>query len=134
MKTIEFYGETFSLTSQVSEVALMEFAEAASDGADGDTMEGLAAMWRLVKECVVPEDLKRFRAVARRERATSADLAQVLEAAFSDEVAERPTQRPSASSDGPLRIGRKSESISDDKVSAAAPGRPDLLLATQRTA
>lgn len=130
-KTIEFYDETFTLADEVSEIALMEFAEAASDGVDGDTMEGLAAMWRLVKECVAPADLKRFRTVARKNRAGSADLVQVIEATFT-EVAERPTSRPSVSSDGPVRIGRKSESSSDDKVSEALSGRPDLLLAVSR--
>lgn len=132
-RTVEFFGETFTLAEDVSQFALLEFAEAASDGQDGDTMEGLASMMRLVKECVDKPDVKRFLATARKNRAGTTDLIPVLSAAFEVET-DRPTSRPSDSSDGPVTIAPKSPSSSDDKPSGRFDGRPDLRLALSRTA
>jgi len=124
--TVEFFGDTFELNDDVSQFALLEFAEAASEGQDGDTMEGLASMLRLVKECVAEKDRKRFIASCRKNRAGAEDLTKVLQAAF-EVKAERPTGRPADSSGGPTVIEPKSDVNSDAKASTLT-GRPDLQL------
>ena len=131
MASVKFFGDTFALNESVSEIALMEFAEASADGLDADMMQGLAAMMRLVKECIAPVDLKRFLVVARKNHAKSTDLIAVLEATFK-QVTDRPTGLPADSSDGQQAIEPKSVSSSVDKDWGPLNGRPDLQLAVTR--
>lgn len=123
-KTVDFFGVTLGLNPDVSEFALMEFAEAASDGQDGDTLEGLATLSRFVKECVAEGDRAKFRAAARKHQAKAADLMKIVEAAFGT-AAERPTGRPDDSSPGPVSTELKSVPNVDASTSLPA-GRPDL--------
>ena len=128
MTSVEFFGEQFALNAEVSEFALMEFAEAAADGVDADAMAGMAAMMRLIKECVVAADVARFLKSARKNRAKSTDLIPVLEATF-QQVTERPTGLPSDSSDGQPVIVPSSVVSADDRGLERLSGRPDLQLA-----
>jgi hypothetical protein len=130
--TVDFFGETFTLNPDVSEFALLEFAEAAADGQDGDTMQGLASMMRLVKECISDDDRSRFLVSCRKNRAGAAALTEVISAAFTSKT-ERPTGRPSDSSDGPKVIEQKSEAKPVVNISRFA-GRPDIQLGLQREA
>jgi hypothetical protein len=123
---VEFFGDKYELNDDVSQFALLEFARAASEGQDGDTMEGLASLLRLVEECVAEKDRKRFLGSCRKNRASADDLTTVLQAAF-EVKAERPTGRPAVSSDGPSSIEPKSDANSAVKASTLI-GRPDLQL------
>lgn len=134
--TVTFFDTDLRLNAEgVSEFALMEFATAAAEGADGDTSEGLASMYRLVVDCIDPEDVGKFKGLARKNRAKYADLQPVIAAMF-EAVSERPTGLPADSSDGqpPVIIEGSSESKPAAKGSLAAvlPGRPDLQLAVLR--
>ena len=131
MATTTFFGDTFELNETVSEIALMEFAEASADGLDADMMQGLAAMMRLIKECVAPADLKRFLITARKNHASSTDLVEVLKATFG-QVTGRPTGLPADSSDGQQTIEPKSDVNSVDRDWGPLNGRPDLQLAVMR--
>ncbi len=131
MKTVDFFGETFALTDEIPEFALMEFAEAADSGGTVEGMDGMAAMLRLVIAIVDPADEKRFRATARKNRAGGQDLLEVIKAAF-EAATERPTGRPADSSDGPSVIEPRSVVSSDARVSERLAGRPDLQLAVSR--
>ena len=132
MTSVEFFGEQFALNETVSEFALMEFAEAAADGLDADTMAGMAAMMRLIKECIVTDDVPRFLKSARKNRASSADLLPILEATV-QQVTERPTGLPSDSSDGQSAIVPSSVVKPADKGLEHFAGRPDLQLAVLHT-
>ena len=132
MGTVEFFGESFGLNAEVSEFALMEFAEAASDGIDADAMAGMAAMMRLIKACVIEADAARFLKSARKNRASSTDLIPVLEATFG-QVTERPTGLPSDSSDGQPVIVPSSVVKPADQGLERLAGRPDLQLAVLHT-
>ena len=132
MTSVEFFGESFDLNAEVSEFALMEFAEAAADGLDADAMAGMAAMMRLIKECVVKADVPRFLKSARANRAGSEDLLPILKATF-EQVAERPTGLPSDSSDGQTVIVPSSVVSAVDKGLERLAGRPDLQLAVQHS-
>lgn len=130
--TVQFCGEQFTLNDTVSEFALMEFASAAADGGDADTMQGMASMLRLIQDCIIPEDWMRFRTAARKNRVAAADLMPVLNASF-EQAAGHPTGRSSDSSDGPASIDPKPVSSSAAKASGRFAGRPDLALAVIRT-
>jgi hypothetical protein len=130
--TVEFFGEQYGLVDEVNQFAMMEFAEAAADGLDADMMQGLAAMLRLIKECIIPADLARFLKSARKNKAKSDDLLPILKATF-EGAAERPTGQLSDSSDGLPVTAPKSVVNSDDKASAMFPGRPDLQLAVRHS-
>jgi hypothetical protein len=132
MTSVEFFGESFDLNAEVSEFALMEFAEAAADGLDANAMAGMAAMMRLIKECVVTDDVARFLKSARKNRASSKDLLPILKAMF-QQVTERPTGLPSDSSDGQSVIVPSSVVSAVDKGLERLAGRPDLQLAVLHT-
>jgi hypothetical protein len=130
MAAVEFLGESFELRPKVSEYALLKFARAAAAGEDGDTMEGMASMLRLLEKCIVPADWRRFDKLADEKDATAEQIMDVIKAAF-EQVAERPTSLPSDSSDGQISTEPKSESNSAVKDSVLS-GRPDLQLAVMR--
>jgi hypothetical protein len=130
MASVQFLGESFELRPKVSEYALLKFARAAAAGEDGDTMEGMASMLRLLEKCIVPADWRRFDRLADEKDATAEQIMDVIKAAF-EQVAERPTSLPSDSSDGQISTEPKSESNSAVKDSVLS-GRPDLQLAVMR--
>jgi hypothetical protein len=119
---IEMFGEKFTVNDSISEFDMMEFAEAAADGMEGQS--AMASMLRLVRACIVDDDWARFRAAARKHKAAIADLTPVVDAVFKAKT-ERPTGQLSDSSDGLPAIEAKPESNSDAKVSELFPGRPD---------
>lgn len=138
--TVEFFGETYALTGAVSEFALLEFAEAAADGQDGDTMQGMASIMRLLRDCIAKEPTvdedgtvvalgwASFRTAARANHASvERDLMPVIQQAF-EAQADRPTGRPSDSSDGPALTAPSAASPSADRGMEHFRGRPDLQL------
>jgi len=130
MAAVQFLGESFELRPKVSEYALLKFARAAAAGEDGDTMEGMASMLRLLEKCIVPADWRRFDRLADEKDASAEQIMDVIKVAF-EQVAERPTSLPSDSSDGQISTEPKSGSNSAVKDSVLS-GRPDLQLAVMR--
>lgn len=128
-ETVTFKGETFTLNDEVSEFALAEFAEAASNGEDGDSLQGMASLLRFVLELITPKDRTRFRAVARRERATFDDLFAFLRGEVEAET-DRPTGQSPGSSGGHETTPAKSGASFGGKGSPLA-GRPDLAFAVE---
>ncbi|GAC1376341.1 MAG: hypothetical protein NVSMB4_05040 [Acidimicrobiales bacterium] len=137
MGTVEFFGTALRLNPEgVSEFALMEFSTAASDGQDGDTSQGMASLYRLVVDCLDPQDVGQFKSLARKNRVKVADLMPIVEATFSVQ-AERPTGLPADSSDGQsassIEASSASKPAARDSLEEVLPGRPDLQLAVQRS-
>lgn len=131
-QTAVFKGQTFTLNDDISEWAILEFAEAVDSGMDGAEMQGLAALLRFVVELIHPADRDRFRSLARKQRATAEDLFEFLTGKVEVD-AERPTGRSSDSSDGPESIPPKHALNSAGKGSRTSglhllAGRPDLQL------
>lgn len=50
--SIEFLGERFKLAEKVGGMALFAFANASKKGLDSDDMEGLAAMYRMIRSII----------------------------------------------------------------------------------
>lgn len=131
---VQFKGEEFRATFPVPPMALMEFAHVAQDGTESGELEGLAAMYDLLESVIDPEDWLRFRKHAKKSRATDADLMLLTRRIIRGEV-DRPTERPSDSSDGPSRTEPNSEGDSSSLEPALrvvkreeASGRPDRAL------
>lgn len=115
MAEITFLGEKFQILDQANEFALMEFASAAQEVDEENSLEALATIYRLIQATIVPEDWKRFRAHAREKRATVDQLMEIAVDVF-EAASENPTQQPVVSSDGHWNDASKSEDDSSSRV------------------
>jgi hypothetical protein len=126
--TVEWKGETFAIADEVGVMSRIWFGKLASEGTDSDELEGLAAISDMLEDSLAEGEYDRFRAHARKVKASTSDLLQLCRMTM-EAIAERPTPRPSDSSDGPVGA---SETSSDDPVArviARIPEtRPDLRL------
>jgi hypothetical protein len=123
---IEFHGQTFALEDHFSDFALSEFAAAAAEDVDSETMEGAAAVFNLLEACIVPKDWARFRKHARRHGSTE-ELLPIIAEVFKLH-AGRPTSPSTDSSDGRGATELSSEVSVDDRALDLLAGRPDLQL------
>lgn len=130
MASVDFFGEQIELNDSISEWTMMEFAEAAGS-ADSESLAGLAAVMTLLREAVAPHDWRRFRDLAKKNRATAEQCMPVVVAVFQEQAA-RPTGRPSDSSGGPRVIEPSSTVGSSSPASDLLAGRPDLQLVAKR--
>lgn len=133
MSDLVFFGESIRLADEPNEFAMAEFAQAASS-VDSNGIAALATIMDLLEACVHPDDWQRFRRTARANRAkVERDLMPVVVAVFESET-ERPTQRPSVSSDGPTIIGLNSPAGSSQPDIDRLVGRPDLMVVVEDAA
>lgn len=139
MPEFTYFGESFRFSESVDPFAITEFAELLEDSESEAQLRGFAVTWRLALSCVAEEDQARFRQVSRKNKATAQAYMQVFREWTADE-SERPTTRPSDSSDGPSVTPLKSETLPDDAVTSQTERppvrvvRPDLALALARSA
>lgn len=124
MAEVTLWGESFRVVDEVNEFAFMEFAEAAQD-AEADSMGALAACMALLRDSIEPEDWQRFRKSARANRAKVEQLLPILVGVYTGQ-ADRPTERPSGSSDGSPDTGPSYEADSSSAALRLLRGRPDL--------
>lgn len=115
MAEVSFCGETFTIPDKIGAMPLMRFASLARAGVDTDDLEGLAAMYDLLRSCIAEDDWDRFETLAETEKAEGSDLWLLVQQVFVVH-AERPTGQPSDSSDGPSTTSQSSTDIEFDKV------------------
>lgn len=133
--TVTFKGEQFRVSDSIALMALIKFAHVAKGGTDSNEMDGLAAMYDLLSSAIAEDEWSRFQDHAIKTRATDADLMTLVRKVINRET-ERPTSRPSDSSDGPEITEPSSEddSSTPDTLSLRvvrrleAEGRPDKAL------
>lgn len=131
VRSVEFLGSKFAIADKIGLMPLMRFAHASKSGLDSSDMEGMAAMYDMIRQCIADESVFMFRgerltaaacrelppeaqeqveviggwdefeAHATRERAD--DPAELLGVVqkVMTILSERPTSRPSGSSAGP---------------------------------
>lgn len=126
-ESLLFFGEPFTMADRIGAMALMRFAKVAQSGADSDDLAGLTAMYDLLEQCIAPQDWQRFQAAADTNRADGEQLMAVV-AEVVKRLSERPTSRPSVSSDGPHRTAPNSRGDSFSRVMDRYQGRPDIQL------
>lgn len=132
MPTVECMGESFEVHSEISAWAFADFAKA-TKGSDSDAVstDAVLAMMDLLQDCIVADDWERFKAVTRAKRASFEQLMAVVKD-MTEAQAERPTGRPSDSSDGPTTTNLNSELSLEDKALERSGLRPDQKLAVLR--
>lgn len=122
-KAVTFGGEVFFLR-QPGHYAMQDVLELAEKGTDSESAAGFRAISGLVAACMSDEDYARWEQIARRERSTGEDMIRLVLEGLTD----RPTVRPSDSSDGPPSAGTNSTDDSFLRVIAQEQGRPDRQL------
>ncbi|MFC0504218.1 hypothetical protein [Micromonospora costi] len=108
---VEFLGEWYRIAEKVGLMPLMRFAMTAKQGAKADDMEGLAAMYALIRDCIDPTDWDRFEDDATMKKAEADDLLKVVQDTIQI-LSARPTQRPADSSVGPQTTSESSKAPS----------------------
>lgn len=101
-------GRHFRIADRVGLMPLLKFAHAAGSGATEDSMEGMAAMYAMIKDCIHPDDFGAFERFAIDARAEGEDLMAVVEQTM-EAVSARPTAQPSGSSPPDAKSLRKSK-------------------------
>jgi hypothetical protein len=126
---VEFCGERFRMAERVGLMPMMRFAKVAKAGVDSDDLDGLAAMYDLLEQCIADDEWARFQAHADKSRADGDELMTVVKKVF-EVLSERPTRRPSDSSVGPRTTEPSSTDGFFSQVIAReeAAGRPDRAL------
>lgn len=110
--TFEFCGQDFRIVEgDPSTLPLMEFADAAANGLDSGDAQGLAAMWRMLRDCLHPDDWPNFRRVAMDNKASTEDVLAVVGGVW-EYLTGRPTRRPTDSPGGPQKTSTSSKGIS----------------------
>lgn len=136
--TIEFCGQKFRLAERVSLMPLLAFANASKKGLDSDDMEGLAAMYSMIRSVIhrpalydehgarqVDEsgrplrdetEWRRFESLAEDEMVEGEDIMAVVNQAISV-MSARPRQRRELSSGSSPQTSEKSKADSSSLAS-----------------
>jgi len=130
-RTVEFLGEEFAIADKIGLMPLMRFAHAAKSGLDSADLEGMAAMYDMLRQCIADDPVfifqgreitrgeandlppeaadqvvvyggwDEFEAHATKQRADDAGELFGVVQKVMSILSERPTSRPSDSSAGP---------------------------------
>ncbi len=141
---VELHGERFRLASSIGMMPLMRFAQASKAGLGGDDMEGLAALYSLLRDTIDctrpqvevadpttgepttvdggPSEWDRFEAHATETKADAEELIGVVHRAI-EVISARPTKRPGDSSAGPQTTSASSKAISSTTEPSPQPPR-----------
>lgn len=133
---VEFKGEYFLMAKSIGLMPLLKFAHASAQGLDSNDMEGLAAMYSLISDCidqtkpmeerpdplsgepkmvpVGPSEWERFERHAISAKADAEDLMKLVQTVI-ERLAARPTKRPGDSLAGPQTTSANSKASSSSR-------------------
>lgn len=114
-ESIEFMGEQFRLGAKLGLMPLLKFAHVSNKGVTADDMEGLAAMYSLIKDCIADGEWQRFENTAISKHADEEDLLNVVTNAI-ELMSARPTKRRSGSAPGSPQTSENSKASSTRTV------------------
>lgn len=110
---IEFIGESFRLATRPATMALLKFSNAADAGLDSMEVAGLAALYAVIRGCILDHDpntrrpteasLKEWARFERHADEVGADGDELMEFVTTamERINARPQRRPGPSSAGP---------------------------------
>ncbi len=125
----DFCGERIRVSDEdPSALPFLELADAMENGVDTDDTQGMAAMYRMLRGCVHPDDWAKFRKVSMANNASPEDLMPIVGAVW-EAVTGRPSRRPSGSPDGPSATGTDSKDASSSPATAPASPPPSVTAA-----
>lgn len=129
---VTFMGEEYRIADRVGLMPLMRFAMVAKSGVQDDDMEGLAAMYALIRDCIDAGEWARFENDAIMKKAEQEELLKVVTDVI-QVLTARPTQRPADSSDGPPNTSPnlKEPSTSNGAAPRAPEGAGELVSITE---
>jgi len=128
---VECLGGYYRVAGKVGLMPLLKFAHTASLDVDSNDMEGLTAIWDILKDCLHEDDWDRFVRDMIDKKAESEEIMPVVGQAISI-ISARPTRRPSDSSSGPPETGAPSTATSSSRP--GRPGMDDTLVPVDRLA
>lgn len=116
--TFLFCGVEFQVAATFGALPLLRFSSVAERGVTAESMEGMAAIYDLIRYSVGEDDWPRFQSLATEKKAGVRDLMNVCNAIYFG-VTGRPTSPPVDSASGPSPIGENSRepSSSDESLS-----------------
>ena len=112
---------TFRIAPSIGLMPLLRFAHAAKAGMDTDDLEGMAALYDMIADCVHPDDWVAFQAYATQTKAEDEELMEFVSAAM-EVISARPRRRRGSSSATPPRTSQKSKGSSSTPDSVIPPG------------
>lgn len=146
--TFTFCGEEFEIAHNVGGMPMLQFAAAAKSGVGSGDMDGLAAMFSMIRDCLKPDEYRapteeekaagntkpvlvqsewnRFQDCAAKNRAPTALLMDICTAIYGA-IAGRPLAVGSDSGPGPSSNGRSSNgsvSVSSEITTELASKKP----------
>ena len=105
-ESVKFFGARYRVAPKVGLMPMLKFAHAANKGTESGDVEGMAAMYDMLRACIYRDDWEAFEAAAIENNADDTDLLDVV-SRVTEIVSARPTRAPSASSpSAPARSGR----------------------------
>lgn len=93
--------EKFKVSMGVGAMPLLEFAHAAQSGLDTSEMEGLAALYSMLQDCIDPADWNKFRTTAKVHKSSTENLMKMATSIWAA-LSNRPLTSASSSEPGAL--------------------------------
>ncbi|MUN41401.1 hypothetical protein [Actinomadura litoris] len=132
--TVECLGGHYRVADKVGLMPLLKFAHTASMDVDANDMEGLVAIYDMLRDCLHEDDWKRFERDMTVKKAEADEMMTVVQQAI-EVINARPTRQPSGSSSGPPTTGAPSTATSSSPPAPRArPGMDDTLVPVGRLA
>lgn len=118
-RKVELNGATFRMSAHIGLMPLLKFANASAKGLDSTDMEGMVALYDMIRDCIDADEWPRFERHAIDTKAEADDLMAVVKT-----VIEALTARPSTPP-GDSPAGRRSTSA-NSKGSSSPTGTRSL--------
>jgi hypothetical protein len=99
------------MADKIGLMPLLRFAHASAKGVDSGDMQGLAAMYEVIRDCIDEPEWDRFQQHAIDTKAESEELLQVVSDVI-EVLSARPTGSPSGSANGRRRTSANSKGSS----------------------
>jgi hypothetical protein len=119
--TNEGFRRTFRIAGSVGLMPLLRFAHAAKAGMDTEDLEGMAALYTMIQDCVHPDDWAAFQEYATVTKAEDEDLMDFVGAAM-EIISARPRKPRGSSSATSRRTSQRSKGNSSAPASVIPPG------------
>ncbi len=107
-RKVTFLGRKFRVSDKVGLFPLMMFSDAAESGMTTADPQALAAMWRMLRDCIHPDDWPEFVAHGTEQKCDDPDAMFDVCTQTITILTARPSTPPSASSPGRRRSSRGS--------------------------
>jgi hypothetical protein len=101
---VECLGKHYRIADKVGLMPLLKFAKTAKSGVDSDDLDGLVAIYDMLKDCIAPDEWDRFVEEMTEAKAETDELMQVVGRTL-EILSARPTRPSTGSSPGGSTTG-----------------------------